>query len=133
MPYWSLHSSHKGSRSYSGAYYNDVTSYQIGFSPYRWTNVPDIMLYKESGNSLCHRLCILALFKNDFNQSKRILVAHKVGYHVEDNDMESNMQHGSHPGKTAIAWYYKKVLSHNIVLAHLHKLCLYRKCCHWLL
>jgi hypothetical protein len=49
--------------------------YQVGFAPHRWTNVTDIMLEKEPGNSRCHRLHILALFENDFNQSKRILVA----------------------------------------------------------
>jgi hypothetical protein len=89
--------------------------YQVGFAPHRWTNVMDIMLEKEPGNSRCHRLPILALFENDFNQSKHILVAQKVGHHVEDNDMVSNMQHVSRPGKNCHSAVLQKVLSHDIV------------------
>jgi hypothetical protein len=52
--------------------------FQVGIAPERWTKVTDIMLEKEAGNPRSHRLCILALFECDFNQSKRILRARKT-------------------------------------------------------
>lgn len=67
---------------------------QAGFAPARLTKVSDIMLEKEPGNSRCHRLQILALFKNDFNQSKWIIIARKVSHQIEDQHLVSDMQFG---------------------------------------
>jgi hypothetical protein len=86
-----------------------------GFSPERWAKVPDIMLEKEQGNTRCHRLRILALFESDFNQAKRIIIGRRVSHHLEDNNMISNMQFGSRPGKQCPSAVLSKVLQHDIV------------------
>jgi hypothetical protein len=41
--------------------------FQMGVIPPRWNNIVDIMLQQEVGNSRCHRLRIIALFKTDLN------------------------------------------------------------------
>jgi hypothetical protein len=89
--------------------------FQVGFAPDRWTQVSDIMLEKEPGNSRCHRLRILALFESDFNQSKRILIARKLSHHVEDHGQVPGMQFGSRPGRNCHSAVLQKVLSHDIV------------------
>jgi hypothetical protein len=89
--------------------------FQAGFAPARWTKVSDIMLEKEPGNSRCNRLRILALFKNDFNQSKWITIARKVSRHIEDQHLVSDMQFGSRPGRNCHSAVLQKVLSHDTV------------------
>ncbi len=79
----------------------------------------DIMLEKEPGNAGCNRLWILALFESDFDNAKFILIARKVGYHLEDNDLAPKMQFGSRPGKNCHSAVLNKVLSHDIV--HLNR------------
>ncbi len=73
--------------------------FQVGFAPARWSRVMDIMLEKEAGNARCHRLCILALFESDFNQSKRILIDRCLTHHLEYHQIISDIQFGSRPGK----------------------------------
>jgi hypothetical protein len=86
-----------------------------GFDPDRWTRVTDIMLEKESGNAQCNRLCILALFENNFNQAKHIIIGRRLMHHLEDFDMLSPMQDGSRPGRQCISAVLKKVLAHDYV------------------
>ncbi len=89
--------------------------FQHGFAPDRWKRVTDIMLEKETGNSRCHRLRILALFESDFNNAKRIVIGHRLMHHLEDFDLLSPMQHGSRPGRQCISAVLKKVLAHDYV------------------
>jgi hypothetical protein len=85
-----------------------------GFIPPRWTKVTDIMLQKEQNNSRCHRRRIIALFESDLNQAKRILIGRKLSHHLEDNNLLSSMQFGSHPGQQCQSALLQKVLSHGI-------------------
>jgi hypothetical protein len=73
------------------------------------------MLEKDAGTPRCRRLRILALFKGDFNQAKRILLARKLSHHAENNNLVPNMQFGSRPGKNCHSAVLQKVLSHDIV------------------
>jgi hypothetical protein len=73
------------------------------------------MLEKESGNAQCNRLCILALFENNFNQAKHIIIGRRLMHHLEDFDMLSPMQDGSRPGRQCISAVLKKVLAHDYV------------------
>lgn len=56
--------------------------FQNGFAPEFWMHVTDIMLEKEDGNSTCHCLRILALFKSDCNQAKRILIGRRLTHKI---------------------------------------------------
>jgi hypothetical protein len=85
--------------------------FQKELAPDRWAWVTDVALEKEC----CQRLWFLALFKSDFNHAKHLLVAWKIGHHIEDNNMPPNMQVGSHPGKNCHSTVLHKVLSHDIV------------------
>jgi hypothetical protein len=89
--------------------------FQVGIAPEQWTKVTDIMLENEAGNPRSHRLCILALFECDFNQSKRILRARKTSHHLEDHQLVPGMQFGSRPGKNCQSAVLQKVISHGIV------------------
>jgi hypothetical protein len=87
--------------------------FQVGIVPDRWNRVTDIMLEKTAGDSRCHRLRIIALFKSDLNHAKRILIGRKLLHFIEDNHMLSDMQLGSRPGKRCISAVLKKVLAHD--------------------
>ncbi len=89
--------------------------FQVSITPDRWTRVTDIMLEKDPGTAWSHRLRIFALFESDFNNAKRILIARKVGHHLEDNKLSPNMQYGSRPGRNCHSAVLHKVLSHDIV------------------
>jgi hypothetical protein len=85
-----------------------------GFSPTRWERVVNVMLPKDEGNFQCHRLWFIALFENDLNQAKRILVGRKLLRHLEKSQLIGNMQYGSRPGKQCQSAVLQKVLTHNI-------------------
>jgi hypothetical protein len=89
--------------------------FQVGITPDRWSRVTDIMLEKYPGNARCHRLRIIALFKSDFNNDKRMPIAQKVGHHLEDNNLAPKMQFGSYPGRNCNSAVLHKVLSYDIV------------------
>jgi hypothetical protein len=89
--------------------------FQAGFAPARWTRVSDITLEKDPGNTRWHRLCILAPFKSDFNQSKCILIAQKLSHRIKDNQMVPGMLFGSRPGRNCHSAVLQKVLSHDII------------------
>jgi len=89
--------------------------FQTGFFPEHWKRVVDIMLQKDTGNSCCHRLRIIALFESDLNQAKRILIGRRLSHLLEDNTMLPEMQQGSRPGKQCLRAVLKKVLSHDII------------------
>jgi hypothetical protein len=89
--------------------------FQVGIAPDRWTRVTDIMLEKDAGHPWCHRLRILALFKGDFNQAKRIILERKLSHHAKDNNLVPNMQFGSRPGRNCHSAVLQKVLSHDII------------------
>jgi hypothetical protein len=61
--------------------------YQTGFSPSRWHQVVDVMLEKDPGQPRQHRLCIVALLENDYNQSQLIVLARRLTHHMEDYPM----------------------------------------------
>jgi hypothetical protein len=48
--------------------------HQFEIVPHLWTRVTETMLEKEEGNSQCHHLHIIALFKNDFNQANHMIL-----------------------------------------------------------
>jgi hypothetical protein len=85
-----------------------------GFAPIRWGRVVDVMVQNEEGNSRCHRLRIIALFENDLNQAKRILLGRKLLHHLEKHKLIGPMQYGSRPGKKCQSAVLQKVLSHDI-------------------
>jgi hypothetical protein len=62
--------------------------FQNGFALEFWMHATDILLEKVDGNSRCHCLRILALFKSDFNQAKKIFIGrrltHKNGGYKHD-------------------------------------------------
>jgi hypothetical protein len=90
--------------------------FQVGITPDRWARVTDIMLEKDVGSARCHQLRILVLFESDFNHAKCILIAHKVSHHhLEENNLASDMQFGSCPGKNCHSAVLHKVPSHDIV------------------
>jgi hypothetical protein len=89
--------------------------FHVGFAPERWTQVTDIMLEKDPDQPPYHRLRIFALFKSDYNHSKRILMARKISHHLEDHNMVPEMQYGSRPGKHCQSAVLQKVISHDIV------------------
>jgi hypothetical protein len=74
--------------------------FQVGITPDRWTRVTNIMLEKDAGSARCHQLRILALFESDFNHAKRILIARKVGHHLEDHNLASNISSTTGPSST---------------------------------
>jgi hypothetical protein len=57
------------------------------------------MLKKNPGDSRCHRLHIIALFKWDLNHAKQILIGRPIQHLFEDKNMMSEMQYGSRPGR----------------------------------
>jgi len=88
--------------------------FQNGFVPERWSKVTDIMLKKDVNTAHCHCLHIIALFKSDLNQAKRILIGRTLLHHLEDNNLNNNMQYGSHPAHQCQSTVLQKVLAHDI-------------------
>jgi hypothetical protein len=88
--------------------------FQHGFVPKCWSKVTDIMLRKDTDHARCHRLCIIALFESNLNQAKRILIGRKLIHHLEDNNLNSPMQYGSHPAQQCQSAVLQKVLTHDI-------------------
>jgi hypothetical protein len=72
------------------------------------------MLRKDVDTARCHQLCIIALFKSDKNQAKRILIGRKLVHHMEDNKLNNNMQYSSRPAQQCQSVVFQKVLAHNI-------------------
>jgi hypothetical protein len=89
--------------------------FQVGFAPDRWMHVTDIMLEKDTDNSCCHPLWIIALFESDFNQAKWVLFGRQLTQYFKDHQILTNMQHGSQPSWKCHKAVLTKVLSHDIV------------------
>jgi hypothetical protein len=77
--------------------------FQAGLSPPRWQKVINVMLEKQPGSPRIHRLRIIALLENDFNQAIRIIFARQLGFHMEDHGMIPSKLYGSREGRQCVS------------------------------
>ncbi len=52
--------------------------FAVGFAPKRWRNCVEVILQKEPGNPMIHRLRIIALLEAEFNIALRIIWTKRV-------------------------------------------------------
>jgi len=81
--------------------------------PYeRWCRDLEVMLEKEPGNPLLHRLRIICLYEADYNLYLKQMWAKRAVRHAEDHNCLGNEQGGSRPNRFAINVANMKALTY---------------------
>ena len=81
-----------------------------GFSPSRWKQCLEVMLEKDAGNPMIHRLRIMVLLEADFNIALRIVWMRRL-FPAAERMGFTNDQWGNRKMKSAIDCLSMKLLS----------------------
>ncbi len=73
------------------------------------------MLEKQLGILRIHILCIIVLMESDYNHANWILFGWQLGFHLEENNLVSDLQYVSQLCKQFISAGLHKILSYNIL------------------
>ena len=87
---------------------------KYGFTPQHWCKSITVMIEKDPANPCIERLCVIHLFKADYNFSLKLLWGHWLIYQGEDNKCFGHQQYGSRPHHQAIDAVHKKTLTYDL-------------------
>jgi len=85
-----------------------------GYSPMRWHKGLNVMLEKSPGNFNVEKLCIILLFKADFNANNKWL-GQVVMFNAEKLNLLAPEQYGSCKQKLAVSQCLNKLLFYDII------------------
>jgi hypothetical protein len=87
--------------------------FQVGFSPNRWQQAIQVMLEKQVGFPLIHRLRVIQLLEADMNLAFRLLWGRRLVQHALKHNVTSPWQFGNRPGISVHSPLLLKVLSYD--------------------
>lgn len=93
--------------------HSEMTSlpFAFGFAPSRWMHLIDMMLKKDPGSPLLHRLQIIVVLEADMNARLKILSNHRLIPHTEKAKLIPREHFGNRKGVQALHCDRTKVLS----------------------
>jgi len=86
----------------------------MGFFYHQWKKGINVMLENFVGNCKATKLCIILLFKADFNQLNKFM-GKEMMYQAEENGLIAGKQYGSQHGKCMIMQSLSKCLAFNLI------------------
>ena len=86
---------------------------KFGFAPDRWMQSLNVMLEKDPGNPLLHRLRIIHLYEADFNWVLKQFWAKRMLHYGEKHEVLGEEQHGSRRTRMAIDAVMLKLLTYD--------------------
>ena len=86
---------------------------QFGFAPERWCQSLNVMLEKDPGNPMIHRLRVIHLYEADFNWVLKQFWAKRMLAYGEKHQALGEEQHGSRRARMAIDAVMLKLLSYD--------------------
>jgi hypothetical protein len=86
---------------------------KFGFAPKRWCQSLNVMLEKDPGNPMIHRLRIIHLYEADFNWVLKQFWAKRMLKYGEEHEALGEEQHGSRRSRMAIDAVMLKLLTYD--------------------
>ncbi len=87
--------------------------FQLGFSPKRWQKAIQVMLEKDTGRPLIHRLRVIQLLEADMNLAFRTIWGRRLISHALKHNTSSPWQFGNTPGASVHSALILKTLSYD--------------------